>query len=298
MRNIHTLLLQSTALPNRNGLQELVLGGSRPSPTQERNYPKSITTQMDSFSSSQNTRGHDRGRGRGQGRGRGRGQQQLSSRGQSQSQAPPFRSRGRGRAYFPRPPFRDPNQDRPVPAYASIHPSTPVRMILKQDQPTGHTVTGVVADLLTRGNHPRGVKVRLRDGRVGRVQAIVSQEEGEAGERLVGGADASLDRNGGEGGGVGCGGGSGRGGARMRGGRVERDIRDEDEYLYDESKQGDRANEGIFGALEEADRRHAAQRSGEVEGGEVVTCPVCMVFKGDERAVQHHVEMHYVDQYK
>lgn len=35
------------------------------------------------------------------------------------------------------------------------------------------------------------------------------------------------------------------------------------------------------------------------EGGyEVVTCPVCMVFKGDERAVQHHVEEHYIDHYK
>lgn len=154
-------------------------------------------------------------------------------------------------------------------------------------------MTGIVADLLTRGDHPRGVKVRLRDGRVGRVQALVSQEEGERGERSVGGADADLGRNGeGEF--------AGRGG-RSRGYRQERDIRDEDEYLYDESKQASRGNEGLFGALEAADRKHKAAAGGKMvdEGGyEVVTCPVCMVFKGDERAVQHHVEEHYIDHYK
>jgi uncharacterized repeat protein (TIGR03833 family) len=48
-----------------------------------------------------------------------------------------------------------------------------VWVILKKDQPTGKLTAGVVQALLTRSPfHPRGIKVRLRDGRVGRVQAL------------------------------------------------------------------------------------------------------------------------------
>ncbi|KAF2785995.1 hypothetical protein K505DRAFT_192181, partial [Melanomma pulvis-pyrius CBS 109.77] len=62
-----------------------------------------------------------------------------------------------------------------VPPISALRPGTPVAIILKADQPTGHRVYGIVADLLTRGDHPRGVKVRLRDGRVGRVQKVVEE---------------------------------------------------------------------------------------------------------------------------
>lgn len=48
-----------------------------------------------------------------------------------------------------------------------------MRITLKQDQGTDVTQEGVVAERLTRGDHPRGVKVRLEDGRVGRVVCIV-----------------------------------------------------------------------------------------------------------------------------
>jgi len=50
---------------------------------------------------------------------------------------------------------------------------------LKQDQGTDRTVQGLVGEKLTRGDHPRGVKVRLRDGRVGRVVRILSGLEAE-----------------------------------------------------------------------------------------------------------------------
>lgn len=56
-------------------------------------------------------------------------------------------------------------------------PGTSVLITLKQDQGTDRTVQGVVGEKLTRGDHPRGVKVRLRDGRVGRVVRILSGEE-------------------------------------------------------------------------------------------------------------------------
>ena len=50
-----------------------------------------------------------------------------------------------------------------------------VAIVLKQDQRTGRETVGVVKDLLTNSSmHPHGVKVRLADGEVGRVQKILS----------------------------------------------------------------------------------------------------------------------------
>ncbi len=49
-----------------------------------------------------------------------------------------------------------------------------VEIILKKDQRTGTTTRGVVKDLLTNASfHPHGIKVRLTDGQVGRVQTII-----------------------------------------------------------------------------------------------------------------------------
>lgn len=48
-----------------------------------------------------------------------------------------------------------------------------VDIVLKKDQPTGKLTHGRVAEILTsKKNHPRGIKVRLEDGQVGRVQRI------------------------------------------------------------------------------------------------------------------------------
>jgi uncharacterized repeat protein (TIGR03833 family) len=56
-----------------------------------------------------------------------------------------------------------------------IFPGTEVDIILKKDQPTGKLTRGVVKNVLTSSeNHPRGIKVRLEDGKVGRVQSIIS----------------------------------------------------------------------------------------------------------------------------
>jgi len=63
---------------------------------------------------------------------------------------------------------------------ANIHPGLVVDVILKKDQATGKLTRGVVSDILTNSSvHPRGIKVRLRDGQVGRVKAIVSQPSGK-----------------------------------------------------------------------------------------------------------------------
>ena len=58
----------------------------------------------------------------------------------------------------------------------NITPGTKVSIVLKQDQRTGKLTDGVVKDLLTNSpNHPHGIKVRLADGQVGRVQKILDE---------------------------------------------------------------------------------------------------------------------------
>lgn len=55
----------------------------------------------------------------------------------------------------------------------NIRPGTRVAIVMKEDQPSGELTTGVVRDLLTRSDdHPRGIKVRLVSGQIGRVKII------------------------------------------------------------------------------------------------------------------------------
>ena len=57
-----------------------------------------------------------------------------------------------------------------------IKEGSKVYIILKKDQRTGKRTSGIVKDILTRSSHhPHGIKVRLEDGRVGRVQEIINQ---------------------------------------------------------------------------------------------------------------------------
>jgi len=61
---------------------------------------------------------------------------------------------------------------------ANIYPGLTVDIVLKKDQPSGKLTRGVVKDLLTsKAIHPRGIKVRLESGQVGRVQKIVGLSE-------------------------------------------------------------------------------------------------------------------------
>jgi uncharacterized repeat protein (TIGR03833 family) len=56
----------------------------------------------------------------------------------------------------------------------NIKPGIKVAIVLKQDQRTGRLTEGVVDVLLTKSQfHPHGIKVRLTDGQVGRVQKIL-----------------------------------------------------------------------------------------------------------------------------
>lgn len=59
----------------------------------------------------------------------------------------------------------------------NIHAGLRVAIVLKQDQRTGKRTAGTVKDILTNSpNHPHGIKVRLTDGQVGRVQEILPNE--------------------------------------------------------------------------------------------------------------------------
>ena len=52
-----------------------------------------------------------------------------------------------------------------------------VQVVQKQDQRTGKLTVGVVMRILTNSNnHPRGIKVMLEGGIVGRVQHIIKTD--------------------------------------------------------------------------------------------------------------------------
>lgn len=56
----------------------------------------------------------------------------------------------------------------------NIKPGMKVAVILKRDQRSGRLTEGIVQDLLTKSQfHPHGIKVRLTDGQVGRVQKLL-----------------------------------------------------------------------------------------------------------------------------
>ncbi len=56
----------------------------------------------------------------------------------------------------------------------NIKPGDRVRIVLKADQGSGTLTEGTVDKLLTNAkDHPHGIKVRLVDGRVGRVKEIL-----------------------------------------------------------------------------------------------------------------------------
>ena len=59
----------------------------------------------------------------------------------------------------------------------NIRPGVRVEIVLKKDQRTGKRTVGVVKDILTSSAfHSRGIKVRLEDGQIGRVQTVLSDE--------------------------------------------------------------------------------------------------------------------------
>ena len=60
---------------------------------------------------------------------------------------------------------------------SDIYPGLKVDIILKKDQRTGVLTEGIVKNILTSApKHHRGIKVRLEDGQIGRVQEILKED--------------------------------------------------------------------------------------------------------------------------
>ncbi|KAL4880820.1 hypothetical protein BJY04DRAFT_190871 [Aspergillus karnatakaensis] len=166
-----------------------------------------------------------------------------------------------------------------VPTTTEVIPGASVNIVLKADQPTGRTVSGTVGTLLTRGNHPRGIKVRLTDGRVGRVQSMASatatgtESEASLPQAMTGPAFAASRRT----------------------AKPTTELPSEqiglDAYIKNPRRKGKsgngRGNRQLSNAHEEVAEEPIPQASA------VVTCPVCGDFEGDEAAVAHHVSSHF-----
>lgn len=172
-----------------------------------------------------------------------------------------------------------------VPSSSQVIPGAAVSIVLKADQPTGREVQGSVQDVLTRHDHPRGIKVRLTDGRVGRVQRMVNGAFYTTNTSTV----ASMEQNGlevitnqpdqfdqGQ-----------TSGQRLK----YRDMR-----LDDEPEQPPTTNDlsaYIKPAKQKKRKGQATQPSNEEQPAEEAVCPVCQDFRGDEAAVAHHVQSHF-----
>src|SRR3569833_2819260 len=190
----------------------------------------------------------------------------------------------------------DPPPRRPaaVPPSSAVRPGVPVFIVLKADQPTGRQVSGTVSQVLGRGDHPRGIKVRLADGRVGRVQRLAEETEAsgasaEGGTRERENASARYQN----------------GRTRWRGGRdTEEDPLPPETIGLDAyikpAKAKRKGKRGGGEGLREEVKKDGEEASGAgaqfVSGGErseCITCPVCGAFEGDEAAVAHHVAGHF-----
>ncbi|KAJ3901626.1 hypothetical protein F5879DRAFT_1047403 [Lentinula edodes] len=161
-----------------------------------------------------------------------------------------------------------------------------VSIVLKIDQPTGHQVQGTVAEVLTSGDHPRGIKVKLVNGRVGRVQRMITEAEAKAGSSGL----TNLDRNG------------------------EPSVTSHpaasssnqscfrNSFIREESGMnptpvgfnlGDFFPRDVFLPPEEG-AGNCGQDFGRTSSDSTTQiCPVCYDFEGDEVAVAHHVDFHF-----
>ncbi|KAI0016907.1 hypothetical protein F4780DRAFT_635945 [Xylariomycetidae sp. FL0641] len=202
-----------------------------------------------------------------------------------------------------------------VPRTSEVVPGARVNIVLKADQRTGRQVSGAVRDVLTRGDHHRGIKVRLTDGRIGRVQSMASASASSSGPDLSSstpggsgtstsaastqdsqptsvGAEMSVR-------------GSGKQRPRYRDVRLDEPLETAPEqldlaaYIVPSKKKG----KGKKGPPK------TDQAEGAIDGGQIpettglpeavdvksatAMCPVCGNFEGDEAAVAHHVTGHF-----
>ncbi|KPM46056.1 hypothetical protein AK830_g498 [Neonectria ditissima] len=157
-----------------------------------------------------------------------------------------------------------------VPTIRQVVRGASVFIVLKDDQPTGEETKGVVQAVLTRGNHPRGIKVRLSDGQVGRVQRLAPTETpttstattttapAVSGNRIAPAASASRFSN------------------------RYTDVRYDDEFPEGPPPRS------LVDFMPELDSPPKPA------GDAAVKCPLCEEFEGDEAAVTHHIDQKHL----
>ena len=61
---------------------------------------------------------------------------------------------------------------------SSVRVGSIVEVVRKEDRQSGKKTRGIIAEILTNSaTHPHGIKVRLRDGTVGRVVEVIGDQE-------------------------------------------------------------------------------------------------------------------------
>lgn len=167
----------------------------------------------------------------------------------------------------------------PVPTTQNVVPGASVNIVLKADQRTGRTVAGTVANLLTRGNHPRGIKVRLTDGRVGRVQSMAGSQLPTATASTSTSTSTPVAP------------------LAARTTNSEPGLPSQhvglDAYITRGKPRQNGKSGGRNSKQVPVDTRE--EEEDVVQASETVTCPVCGEFNGDEVAVAHHVASHFSD---
>ncbi|KAI0541559.1 hypothetical protein GGR58DRAFT_432971 [Xylaria digitata] len=192
----------------------------------------------------------------------------------------------------------------PVPRTHQVIPGALVNIVLKADQRTGRQVQGIVQHVLTKGDHPRGIKVRLTDSRVGRVQSMALVESSSS--TYSPSSPTSTDNpsssppmvtalaN--------TGGPRGQGRRpRYRDARLEEPLDAAPEQIdlgayvvpsrrKERGKKRNNANQADDAA--NSDGPNSNNTEADVTSA-LAKCPVCGAFEGDETAVAHHVAGHF-----
>ncbi|KAL7957149.1 hypothetical protein V8C34DRAFT_286528 [Trichoderma compactum] len=166
--------------------------------------------------------------------------------------------------------------DGTVPTSRQVVPGAAVFIILKEDQPTGRETQGVVQDVLTSGDHPRGIKVRLRNGQIGRVQRLDDGSSGPSNGTAWAPSASNSNVS------------SSRFSSRYT------DIRNDDDFEYLEGPPP-RNLADLMPGLDPPTTSTSCSEAGGVRLDEsTVVCPICEAFEGDEAAVTHHLDREHL----
>ncbi|KAI9167539.1 hypothetical protein HJFPF1_03667 [Paramyrothecium foliicola] len=147
-----------------------------------------------------------------------------------------------------------------VPTQQQVIPGASVFIVLKEDQPTGRETQGIIQDVLGRGNHPRGIKVRLQGGHVGRVQRMGYNTSSSAAPQSFSASSGS---------------------SRLS--HRYTDVRN-DEYPSEPPSRS------LADFMPTMINERASAPEIEVSSQQTVRCPFCEAFEGDEEAVTYHIE--------